>query len=67
MKSKTKKTIRKPNLCYLFIKRLCDIIISLIGIVIIIPVSLIVKIIYMCTGDFHSIFLVQKRIGKNRK
>ena len=67
MKNKRRKEIRKPNLGYLFVKRLFDIVISLLGIIILIPLSLIVKIMYMCTGDFHSIFLVQKRIGKNGK
>lgn len=53
--------------CYLFFKRLFDIIIALIGIVLLIPLTIILKIAYMCTGDFHSIFFVQDRIGKNGK
>ena len=31
------------------------------------PISLIIKICYMVTGDFKSIFYTQKRIGKNGK
>lgn len=52
---------------YLFIKRVFDICISLIGIALLIPISLIIKIAYMCTGDFTSIFFVQERIGKGGK
>lgn len=52
---------------YLFIKRLFDIIIGLIGFVFLIPITIILKICYMLTGDFHSIFFIQDRIGKNGK
>ena len=52
---------------YLFIKRLFDIICGLIGIILLIPLTIIVKIAYLCHGDFHSVFYVQKRIGKNGK
>ena len=52
---------------YSFIKRLFDIICSLIGIIILIPISIIIKISYVLTGDFHSIFFTQNRIGKNGK
>ena len=52
---------------YRFCKRLFDIVCGLIGLVFLIPITLIVKIAYMCTGDFHRIFYVQERIGKNGK
>ncbi len=52
---------------YSFFKRICDILISIIGIMILIPVAIIVKIAYMCTGDFTSIFFSQERIGKGGK
>ena len=48
---------------YLIIKRFFDIIIGLIGVVFLIPLTIILKIISMCTGDFKSIFFVQERIG----
>ena len=57
--------IRKKS--YLFVKRLFDIIVSLVGIVFLIPVTIVLKIAYMLTGDFHRIFFVQERIGKNGK
>lgn len=52
---------------YLFIKRIFDIFCSLVGVIFLIPVSVIVKICYMCTGDFQSIFYSQLRIGRNGK
>ena len=51
---------------YLVIKRLFDII-SLIGIIFLIPITLIIKICYMIHGDFHSIFYSHNRVGKNGK
>lgn len=52
---------------YFFIKRLFDVLMAIIGIIAMIPIALIVKISYMLTGDFDSIFYKQKRIGKNGK
>lgn len=52
---------------YRFFKRVFDIIFGLIGLLILIPTTIIIKIAYMCTGDFHRIFFSQERIGKNGK
>ena len=52
---------------YQIIKRLFDIICALIGLVLMIPITWIVKICYVLTGDFKTIFYAQKRIGKNGK
>ena len=52
---------------YRFFKRLFDIVFGLIGLVLLVPITIVVKIAYMCTGDFHRIFFVQERIGKNGK
>ena len=52
---------------YRFIKRFFDISVSLVGIIFLIPITIVIKIIYMCTGDFHSIFFSQNRIGKDGK
>lgn len=59
--SKIKKT------SYLFIKRLFDILMALIGVLFMLPIAIIVKISYLCTGDKESIFYTQRRIGKNGK
>lgn len=64
--TKSKEKVKSKKL-YFVVKRLFDILISLIGMVFIIPIALIVKISYIITGDFHSIFYRQKRIGKNGK
>ena len=52
---------------YRIVKRLFDIVFSLIGLVFLIPIILLVKIAYLCTGDHYSIFYAQPRIGKNGK
>ena len=64
--TKSKEKVKSKKL-YFAVKRVFDILISLIGMVFIIPIALIVKISYIITGDFHSIFYRQKRIGKNGK
>lgn len=52
---------------YIFIKRTFDLICGLLGCLLMLPIALIVKISYVLTGDFKSIFYTQKRIGKNGK
>jgi len=52
---------------YITLKRFFDILMSIIGLLFLIPIAFIIKIAYMLTGDFHSIFFVQERIGKNGK
>ena len=52
---------------YLTIKRLLDIILSLFGILFLIPISIIIKISYVLNKDFSSIFYSQIRIGKDGK
>jgi len=49
------------------IKRILDFCISLIGVIFLIPLTIVLKIVFICFGDFHSIFYIQKRIGKNGK
>lgn len=52
---------------YIFLKRLFDIICSLFGIIFLIPITVIVKILYIFSGDFNSVIFTQKRIGKDGK
>ena len=52
---------------YFGIKRLFDILCSLLGVLVMIPVAIIAKICYLISGDTKSIFYTQKRIGKNGK
>lgn len=58
---------KAKKLTYLGVKRLFDIVCSLIGCLFLIPLALIIKISYILAGDFNSIFFVQKRIGKDGK
>ncbi|MBR3263915.1 sugar transferase [Candidatus Saccharibacteria bacterium] len=50
---------------YPIVKRLFDIVFSLLGIVFLIPIGIVVKIAYLCTGDTYTIFYTQPRIGRN--
>ena len=52
---------------YLGVKRLFDIVLSLIGCIFLLPIALIVKISYILNNDYESIFFSQDRIGKNGK
>ena len=49
------------------IKRSIDIIVSIIGIVLLLPITLIVKIINLLNGERGTIFYSQTRIGENEK
>ena len=59
------RRISKIN--YIIIKRLFDIVFSMVGLVFLLPIFAVLKIAYMLTGDFHKTILVQDRIGKNGK
>jgi len=50
---------------YRFAKRTFDIFVSLVGLFVLIPLIVVVKIVTVCSGDFHSIFYSQDRIGKD--
>lgn len=63
--AKTNDNIHIDKLLYFGIKRAFDICCGLLGCIPLLPIMLIVKICYMITGDFHSIFYTQARIGKN--
>lgn len=49
------------------IKRIIDIIGGLLGIILLLPVSIIIKILFLMDGDHDSIFFTQNRIGLNGK
>lgn len=52
---------------YRFVKRLADILISGVGVICLLPFSLIMKIIYLATGDKGPIFYSHIRVGKDGK
>lgn len=58
-------SIYTEKLLYTISKRIFDIIISLIGVVIFIPFLIIIKVLYLLTGDTKPIIFRQDRIGKN--
>lgn len=57
----------KDKIGYLFFKRLFDILASIIGLIMLIPIAVIIKICYLFSRDTKSIFYSQERIGKNGK
>lgn len=63
-----KITLQKIHfVLYSFLKRILDIVLSLIALVFIIPICLIIKAITLHYEDYDSIFYTQERIGKNGK
>ena len=52
---------------YYFIKRSFDILCALLGLIILLPIALIVKICYLINGDYGSILYKHTRIGKDGK
>lgn len=67
MEKKDKKTNKFGDIVFCFLKRLLDIIVGVLGIVLLIPVTIIVKIINIVSGDFAPVFYSHVRIGKNGK
>lgn len=60
-------SINIKEIAYLAIKRIIDIVAGLVGLIVLIPISLIIKIVSMCNGDFGKIMFTQIRIGKDGK
>ena len=67
--SKVVEEIEEETLGYSYYipKRIVDIIGGIVGCILLIPITIFIKIAYMLTGDFNSIFYSQVRIGKNGK
>ena len=55
----------QSQMLYLKVKRLLDIIFSLIGIIFLAPIIFFVKIAYLASGDKAKILYTQKRVGKS--
>lgn len=66
-KAKTTNDNKKRHILYHAFKRLIDIIIGIVGIIILIPMTVIVKIFNMINKENGPVFYKQKRIGKNGK
>lgn len=52
---------------YFYLKRMADIFCSIIGCIVLIPLTIIIKICYILSGDFSPIIFKQDRIGKDGK
>ena len=52
---------------YTYLKRLIDIIIGLIGLIILVPFTIIIKVLFLLCRDKGKIMYNQKRIGKDGK
>lgn len=61
--SDSKVKSKATKLTYRIIKRSFDLLFGLIGALFILPLAIFIKLAYILTGDFSSIFFVQKRIG----
>lgn len=57
----------RESLALRFCKRSTDLIFGIIGCLALLPLTIIVKLAYVLSGDFHSIFYTQDRIGRNGK
>ena len=64
---KKKKDLLNSELTYKFIKRAIDIIGSLVGIMLLVPMTIGIYIANLIVGDKGSIFYSQNRIGKDGK
>ena len=67
MKKGTKNDSKNPSIIYLIIKRTIDIICGMIGLIVLIPITIIIKVVSILNGDFGSVFFTQNRIGLNGK
>ena len=63
--SRAESAVKK--LPYLMFKRVVDIVFAIIGLTLMIPLTIVVKLGYLFTGDTAKIFYTQKRIGKDGK
>lgn len=55
------------QMVYLWIKRLIDMLLGVIGTILLVPISAMVKIAYLATGDKARIFYSQIRVGQDGK
>ena len=55
------------RMLYLAVKRVCDVLFGLIGCVLLLPLMAIVKLSYLISGDYASIFYFQTRVGQYGK
>ena len=59
------KTNKMKQTIYSIMKRIIDVSASIIGIIMLLPITLIIGVANICVKDKGPIFFVQERIGKN--
>ncbi len=52
---------------YLYLKRLFDIIVGMLGLLVLIPITIVLKIVFLCSRDTGRLMFKQQRIGKDGK
>ncbi len=67
MDNTIEKEIVYSQVIYSCFKRLLDIIVGLLGVILLIPVTILIKIASILSKDFNPIFYSHIRIGKNGK
>ena len=65
--NKLKENVVTEKKTYRFVKRTADIIASIVGIILLIPITIIVCILNLVTRNNGPIFFVQERIGRDGK
>lgn len=60
-------SIEKSKIEYILVKRFFDIIVSILGCILVIPIFICIKIAYLLNKDNAPILFKQERIGKNGK
>lgn len=58
---------QKEKIAFKFVKRIIDIVAAIVGIILLIPITVLVFVLNICTGEGGSIFYNHKRIGKDGK
>lgn len=66
-KNTEKDIVIRKRIVYPFFKRLFDIVVGILGVLLLLPVSIIVKIVNILNKDFSPMFYSHTRIGKNGK
>lgn len=66
-KSKPLQGYVEERKAYEFVKRIMDILVAIVGCLLLIPITVILKIAFLCSCDTAPIFFKQGRVGKDGK
>ena len=65
LKERVESSVGFRKEIYFCLKRVFDILVGILGIVLLIPLAFIIKAVSICNRDYKSIFFKQKRLGKD--